>query len=73
MALEIIPKEHKFYEEKKKIIISMAKAMLLLQEYDGAISTLETLLETEESKQIYSMLGQGYFGKHEYAIALEFY
>jgi hypothetical protein len=50
MALEIIPKEHKFYEEKKKIIISMAKAMLLLQEYDGAISTLETLLETEESK-----------------------
>lgn len=44
-------------------MISMSKLMLLLQEFDNAISTLEILLETEESKEIYSMLGQGYFGK----------
>jgi hypothetical protein len=44
LALDIIPKEDKFYEEKKKIMISMAKDMLILQEYDSAISALETLL-----------------------------
>lgn len=51
----------------------MAKNMLILQEYDNAISTLETLLESDESKEIYSLFGQGYFGKQEYSIALEFY
>jgi hypothetical protein len=46
LALEIIPKEHKFYEEKKKIMISMAKDMLILKEFDNAISALESLLES---------------------------